>query len=256
MMLVIQIVLGVLGIAVAGSWAYGKFRKVSADCREPSPHEHLLREHEWIVLGEGARRICYRIGATGYCVKFMRDPATTRSSQKIGWRFRRALKHDRFNLRRNINCLEAEAMNRYRRIAGPAVAAALPEVVEIVFDEKLGYGVLMTYLTNADGTPVVSADYEMERRNDLLFTTSCYDQIKVLLKELISCSAPFFEPDNFEAQVQADGSVRIRMIDFEPRDKKFIPIAEYLPLWRRLNLQRKARTYLRKIADKFDIIPL
>lgn len=204
-----------------------------------------------VKIGEGARRVCYRIGETGYCVKFMRDPATTESTQKFGWRFRRALKHYRFDRRHNINCLEAAAMEKYRSIAGPLLAAALPEVVEIVFDEKMGYGVLMTCLTNADGSPVVSADYEMARRNDALFAKSCHDQIKVLLEELISCSAPFFEPDNFEAQIQTDGSVRIRMIDFEPLDKKFIPIAECLPLWRRLNLRRKARAYLSKIVDRF-----
>lgn len=217
------------------------------------PHAHLLREHRLVKLGVGARRVCYRIGDTGYCVKFLRtledDP-----SRHLGWRLRRMLKHDRFDRRRNLNCLEANAMEEYRRLAGPAVAAALPETVEIVFDEKRGYGVLMSLLTNDDGTPVISADYEMAKRRDPVFVRSCLEQIKAILDELIACSAPFFEPDNFEAQVAGDGSVRIRMIDFEPCDKKFLPVAELLPTVRRMNLRRKAKEYLQRTAEKFDII--
>lgn len=220
----------------------------------PSPHAKLLHSHPLIELGQGARRVCYRIGDTGFCVKFMRDPADTRSGRKLGWRFRLALKSDRFSRQRNINCLEAEAMEKYRQLAGPAVAAALPEVVEVVFDERRGYGVLMSLLTNDDGTPVISADYEMAKRRDPVFVRSCLEQIKAILDELIACSAPFFEPDNFEAQVAGDGSVRIRMIDFEPCDKKFLPVAELLPTVRRMNLRRKAKEYLRRTAEKFDII--
>lgn len=200
-----------------------------------------------VKLGEGARRVCYRIGETGYCVKFMRDPATTESTQKFGWRFRYALKHYRFDRRHNINCLEAEAMEKYRVKAGPLLAAALPEEVEIVYDEKMGYGILMSMLRNADGTPVISVDYEIERRQNISFTRSCKAQMRSILDELIACAAPFFEPNNFEAQVVADGSVRVRIIDFEPCDKKFLPVAEYVGWLRRRNLRRKAAAYLNSI---------
>lgn len=219
-----------------------------------SPHEHLLKEHPLTKIGQGARRVCYRIGETGFCVKFMRDPSDTRSGRKIGWRFARMLKNGRFDRRLNINCLEAEAMEKYRHAAGPAVAAALPEVVEVVFDERRGYGVLMSYLTNADGSSIDRATSEMARRTDRSFRVSCYYQISTLLGELIACSAPFFEPDNFDAQIQADGSVRVRMIDFEPVDKKFLPIAEWVPLVRRQNLLRKAILHLKGMREKYGII--
>lgn len=205
-------------------------------------------------IGEGARRVCYRIGETGYCVKFMRDPATTQSSQRFGWRFRYALKHYRFNRCRNINCLEAEAMEKYRRIAGPEVAAALPDVVEIVCDEQMGYGILMTFLRNADGSRMISADYEMARRNDPTFAHSCIRQISSLIDRLVACSAPFFEPDNFDAQIQDDGTPRIRLIDFEPTDKKLIPVGEWFSAIRRRNLKRKAVRYLNGLREKYGII--
>lgn len=139
-------------------------------------------------------------------------------------------------------------MKVYRLKGGTAVAAALPEVVETVYDPQLGYGVLMSYLTNADGSPVISAVYEMANRRDSAFSRACYGQIKRLLEDLVACSAPFFEPDNFQAQVMPDGGVRIRMIDFEPCDKKLIPLGEFVPLARRIHLRHKARRSLKKMA--------
>ena len=216
-----------------------------------SPHEHLLREHELVEIGQGARRICYRIGDTGFCVKFLREPQDDRSGRKIGWRFRRMLKNGRFDRRQNVNCLEAEAMNRYRQSAGPIVSAAFPETVEVVFDERRGYGVLMSYLTNADGSRIIRAEYEMEKRRDPVFADACCRQIAALFEELIAASAPFFEPANVQVQFLSDGSFRLRLIDFEPVDKKLVPLAEWLPLVRRVNLRHKAELYLETLREKY-----
>ena len=216
-----------------------------------SPHEHLLREHELVEIGRGARRVCYRIGDTGFCVKFLREPSADQSDRKNGWRFRRMLKIGRFDRRLNVNSLEAEAMNRYRREAGPLVAAALPETVEVVFDERRGYGVLMSCLRNADGSPIISAEYEMAKRRDPRFTADCCRRIAALVEELIASSAPFFEPSNVQVQFLSDGTFRLRLIDFEPVDKKLVPLGEWLPFARRINLRRKADLYLKQLRKKY-----
>lgn len=218
-----------------------------------SPHEHLLREQPLVKIGQGARRICYRIGETGFCVKFLRDPSDAQTSRKIGWRFRLMLKNGRFDRRLNVNCLEAEAMEKYRHEAGPLVAAAFPEVVEVVFDEQRGYGVLMSLVTNADGSLVIRAEYEMKKRQDPRFSAQCCQQLEALLDELADASAPFFEPRNVQIQFLADGSTCLRLIDFEPVDKKFIPLAEVVPLIRRRNLQRKARAYLQELRAEYGL---
>lgn len=218
-----------------------------------SPHEHLLHEQPLIEIGQGARRICYRLGETGFCVKFLRDPSDTRSERKLGWRFRQMLKNGRFDRRLNVNCLEAEAMEKYRHEAGPLVAAAFPEVVEVVFDERRGYGVLMSLVTNADGSLVVRTEYEMKKRGDTAFAARCCQQLEALLKELADASAPFFEPRNVQIQFLADGSTRLRLIDFEPVDKKLIPLTEVFPFMRRQNLQRKARAYLQDLRAEYGL---
>ena len=218
-----------------------------------SPHEHLLRRNELVEIGRGARRVCYRIGDTGFCVKFLREPSDGQSVRKVGWRFRRMLMSGRFDRRLNVNCLEADAMNRYRREAGPLVSAAFPETVEVVFDERRGYGVLMSYLRNADGTTIIRAEYEMAKRKDSRFTTACYRQLAALFEELIAASAPFFEPANVQVQFLSDGTFRLRLIDFEPVDKKLVPLAEWLPLVRRMNLRRKTGLYLENLRKKHGI---
>ena len=218
-----------------------------------SPHEHLLRGHELVEIGRGARRVCYRIGETGFCVKFLREPADGQSGRKVGWRFRQMLKNGRFNRRLNVNCLEADAMNKYRQEAGPLVASAFPETVEVVFDERRGYGVLMSCLTNADGSRVIRAEYEMAKRRDPAFAADCCRRLAALFEELIAAAAPFFEPANVQVQFRVDGTFRLRLIDFEPVDKKLVPITEWLPLARRLNLRRKADRYLDGLRRKHGV---
>ena len=217
----------------------------------PSPHEHLLHENELVEIGQGARRVCYRIGETGYCVKFLRDPNDKTWGRKIGLRFRLMLLTGRFDRELNLNCQEAEAMVRARLCAGADVAAAFPEVIEIVFDEKRGYGILMNLLTNADGSRMIRADNEMARRKDPAFAAMVYPKLESLLNDLIEISAPFFEPANIQAQIQADGSVKLRLIDFEPIGKQFIPVTEWLPFVRRNDLRRRTDEFLKELREKY-----
>ncbi len=224
----------------------------------PSPHEHLLREHPLIEIGQGARRICYRIGNTNYCVKFLRDPSATdladkRFYRRLGRRFRIMLLRGRFDRTQNLNCQEAEAMVQCRLTAGAEVAAAFPETIEIVFDEKRGYGILMNLLTNADGSPIIRADNAMWERKDPAFNAAVYPKLKSLLYALIDASAPFFEPANVQVQIQADGSPRLRLIDFEPVDKKFIHISEKLPFVRRADLARRTEKFLKGLRERFNL---
>ena len=198
-------------------------------------------------IGVGARRICFSIGETGYCVKFLRtledDPM-----RPLGWRAKRMLKHDRFNRKRNINCLEAEAMEKYRVLAGPRVAAALPEVVEIVFDEERGWGVLMSELRNADGSGMRSSVFEaFDRRQDAVFVHGTFAAMRALIADLIAVSAPFYEGDNFVTQFAADGSWCLRIIDFEPLGKKFFAPERYLPFYRRWLIRRQSE----KVFEKY-----
>ena len=219
----------------------------------PSPHEHLLHENELIEIGQGARRVCYRIGETGYCVKFLRDPNDKRFGRRLGLHFRQMLLKSRFDRNMNLNCLEAEAMVRCRLDACAEVARAFPEVIEIVFDEVRGYGILMTLLENADGSRMIRADNEMARRNDRKFAAECYPRLKAFLENLIEISAPFFEPANIQLQYQADGSFQLRLIDFEPLDKKFIPAANWFSFIRRADLARRTKEFLKELRDKYEL---
>ena len=203
-------------------------------------------------LGMGARRICFSIGESGYCVKFLRTQAD-RPDRLLGWRAKRMLKKYRFDLKRNINCLEADAMRRYRDLAGARVASALPEIVKIVRDEERGYGIMMDELRNADESGVKSVIKEMmERPQDVDFQKRAFAAMDELIDDLIAVSAPFYEVDNFVVQYATDGSWRLRIIDFEPVGKKLFSPERYWPWYRRLFIRRKRRQvftrYLERLA--------
>ena len=159
----------------------------------------------------------------------------------------------RFDQNLNLNCLEAQAMVRCRLEAGAEVAEAFPEVIEIVFDEKRGYGILMTLVTNADGSNLMSADDLMLKRKDRKFAALCYPQLKKLLEALVDIAAPFFEPCNIQAQILADGTPRMRLIDFEPVDKKLFPVAEWVPFIRQADLARRSKEFLKGLRELYEL---
>ena len=203
-----------------------------------------------VKIGVGARRICYSIGDTGYCVKFLRTQED-RPTRPLGWKARRILKKYRFDKNHNINCLEAEAMEKYRTLAGPRIAAALPEVVEIVFDEERGYGVLMSELKNANGSGVKSAVLEMiNRPEDVAFHRATFDAMRVLMNDFIAIAAPFYEADNFVTQFAADGSWQLRIIDFEPQGKKLLSPERYLKFYRRWFVRRQCEKVFARQAKR------
>lgn len=211
-------------------------RGLFPDCRD---FAEVRARYPLKKLGVGARRVCYRIGDTGYCVKFLRTLADD-PCRKLGWKLRRMLKKDRFDPRRNLNCLEAEAMNRYRVLAGPRIAAALPEVVETVFDDEFGYGVVMSELKNADGSGVESVIIDMMSRKDSVYNRECFRRMRELVNDLIEVSAPFYEADNFVVQYRADGSFALRIIDFEPVGKKLLAPENLFAWYRRWFCHRQA----------------
>ena len=111
----------------------------------------------------------------------------------------------------------------------------------------------MSLVTNADGALVIRTEYEMKRRGDTACAARCCRQLEALLNELADASAPFFEPRNVQIQFLANGSTRLRLIDFEPVDKKLIPLTEVVPFMRRRNLQRKARAYLQDLRAEYGL---
>lgn len=220
--------------------------------RVPSPHEHLLWKEQWVRVGYGgSRRNCYRLGNSGFCVKFYKPPeecvpgkmkASIR--RDIGWR--------RFNKSRNSSSQEVHLYNRLRHRMSESVLSCLPLVCERVFHPKFGWGVLETYYTNPDGTAIIPYEFEIERQTPEN-REIIYAQANVLLEALASVRAPFYEPGNFHVRIGPDGSPSLKIVDFEPESKMLIPLEIFWPWYRCNKLQRKSVRYLAHIRARYGV---
>lgn len=220
--------------------------------RVPSPHEHLLKEQIWQRVGwGGTRRNCYRLGDSGFCVKFYKPPASCVPG-KMKQSIRRDIGWRRFNKSRNSSSQEVHLYNRLRHCLPESVRQCLPPVCERVFHPEYGWGVLETYYTNPDGTAIIPYEFEIARQTPAN-KRIIYDQAKALLERLIDLSATFYEPGNFHTLIRPDGGIETKIIDFEPESKMLIPLEAIWPWFRRRKLRRKARRYLKHIRETYGI---
>lgn len=218
----------------------------------PSPHEHLLVEKAWELVGSGSRRNCYKLGDSGFCVKFYKAPGNCEKG-KMKRSVRREIAVRRLNKFQNSCSREVHLYNSLRHTLPEQVRQALPEVCERVYHPTLGWGILETYCTNPDGTAIIPYEFEIKRQRREAVRAEIYRQAREMLKTLIDLSATFYEPGNLHPQFMPDGSVRLRIVDFEAESKMMIPLEALWPWYRRQKLARKAKRYLKFIRDAYDV---
>lgn len=212
------------------------------------PHNHLLFEHPLIEVGRGTRRVAYKLGDTGFCVKFYRPPEEKlkRSVRRdVGWR--------RFNKYRNSCSEEVHVFNIFRHDMPQFIRERMPEICERVYHPKWGWGILETYYTNPDDTAIIPYDKELRRQTDQETKREIYRQARDILMTLIELAAPFHEPGNLHVLFSKDGKIQLRFVDFEPESKNAIPLEFFWPSLRRRKLRRKSTRFLEYIRRHFNI---
>ena len=226
--------------------------KIKVFERRTGPHNDLVFQHPLIEVGRGTRRVAYKLGDTGYCVKFYRPPQEKMKKavrRDVGWR--------RFNKFRNSCSEEVHVYNMFRHDMPQEIRSRMPELCERVFHPEWGWGILETYYTNPDGTAIIPYDKELRRQTDPAIKREIYRQARDMLLALIREAALFHEPGNLHVLFLKDGSLQLRLVDFEPESKTAIPLELFWPWYRRCKLRRKATRFLQYIREHFDIdIPI
>ena len=221
--------------------------------RVPSPHEYLLKECSWEQIGfPGSRRICYKLGDSGFCVKFYKPPEEC-VSVKMKKSIRRDISRRRHDKYRNSCSQEVHIWNRLRHSMPSEIRELLPQVMERVYHPLMGWGVLETLYLNPDGSGIIPLEWTVQHRHDRELALWAYRKIRHYLKLLIDQSAPFYEASNFFAWIQRDGSILVRIIDFEPDSKTLVPLEKIWPWYRRRKVRRNAIRYLRHWRERFGI---
>ncbi len=224
-----------------------KYRRFA---RRTGPLNALLYEHPMVEIGRGTRRVAYKLGDTGLCVKFYRLPE---EAAKMKSSVRRDVKWRRFNKHRNSCSAEVHIYNVIRHTMPAEIKRMLPEVCERVYHPRWGWGVIETYYTNPDGTAVIPYDKELRRQHDPAVIREIYRQASHVLDLLIANAALFHEPGNIHVMFKGDGSLEMRIVDFEPESKTLIPLELVWPWYRRRKLRRKAARFLASIRRRYNI---
>lgn len=220
--------------------------------RRVSSLNHLIFENELVEVGRGTRRVAYRVGDTGYCVKFYYPKEQCIEALKMKKSIQRDVKWRRFNKARNSSSREVYVYNLFRHTMPVEIRRHMPEVCERVYHPEWGWGVIETYYTNPDGTAIIPYEFEIARQTPAN-RELIYDQAVEFLRAIIKAGALFYEPGNFHVLIKPDGSVELKLVDFEPESKTLIPLEMYSKWFRRRKLVRKSRRYLRHIRDCFGI---
>lgn len=215
---------------------------------------HLLETEPLVRVGTGgSRRNCYRLGESGYCVKFYKPPeecAPGAMKRSIA----RDIERRRFDRRRNSSAMEVDFYRSHWLKMPREVTEKLPPHVELVERKGWGYGILETYYANPDGTAIVPYQNEIRRQKDNPgIKREIYRQARDLLLVLVREAAYFFEPGNFHVRLLPDGGIETRIVDFEPDPKTFVPLERWFPWYRRLILRRKAKRYLAFLREHYGI---
>ena len=242
-----------IGDALLFNWAAlflkDKWRRRA---RVPSPHEHLVFGNELVEIGRGTRRVAYRVGDTGYCVKFYYPEEQCIEALKMQKSIQRDVRWRRFNKSRNSSSAEVYVYDLMRHTMPEDIRSAMPEVCERVYHPVWGWGILETYYTNPDGSAILPYEDEMKR-------SSPEDRERIyalavdVLDRVIAAGALLYEPGNFHVLRKAEGAMEMKLVDFEPESKTAIPLERISVRVRRKKLRRKAKRYLKHIRKIFHM---
>ena len=203
-------------------------------------------------LGMGSRRACYAIPDTNLCVKCYRSDAEIREGRYPGASpisplapaVVREIRKYRFDEKHNTSCREYRYWNELKRRLPPDLMDVFPSVMGQVVVPVRGWCAVEEIVSNEDGS-------EAKKFHDALAASKSdeCDRLFVafdwLARELCHHAVRFYDPQNVLVQRCANGSIRLRITDFEPVSRTLIPIDSLASFLVRLKINRRFARYRR-----------
>jgi len=214
--------------------------------------ENLLKSGAAKRLGIGSRRACYALPGGGLCVKCYRNDAEIAEGKHpgrlpfkpIAKSVAQEISRFRFDERRNTCCQEYAYWKELKERLAPDVIAFLPSVMEKVLVPSRGWCVVEELILNADGSPVRKFHEEWVladegKRAKLL---AALDAFAGLIERH---AIRIYDPQNILVQKLGDGSMRLRVTDFEPASRTLISLDRLSPAITRMKIRRRMARYRR-----------
>ena len=217
--------------------------------------DNLLKSGAAKRLGIGSRRACYTLPGGRLCVKCYRSDAEIAEGKHPGRlpfkpiapAVAQEISRFRFDKKRNTCCQEYAYWKELKERLAPDDMAFLPSVMETVLVPSRGWCVVEELISNADASPVRKFHEEWllaggEMRARLIESLDAF-------AELIERHAiRIYDPQNILVQKLADGSIRLRVTDFEPASRTLVPFDRLSSAIARMKIRRRMARYRRSFG--------
>ena len=210
----------------------------------------LLKSGKAERLGMGSRRACYRLPGSNLCVKCYRSDEEIAEGMHIGYRpfkpllpsVEREIRRCRFDERRNTCCQEYEYWWKLRDRLPADLLGVFPATMEKMLLPSRGWCVVEELIRNDDGTQPLTV-------HGVLLKPSFDGQVEVedafcqLVSRLASYAVRLYDPNNVMVQRVA-GGIRLRLADFEPASRSFLPVDSLFPFLVKMKVLRRMRRFV------------
>ena len=222
--------------------------------------ERMLAEGIMKPIGEGMRRVCWRIPGYGMCLKAYRKDDEILAAGKLDGVRRsvarevRRYRHDEVH---NTSCREWYYHQELRATLPKELLAIFPERVERIYLPAYGWCLAETELVNFDGSPVRQVTEEIIRVGTAGTPYADIGRFRALRKALppffaalASAAVRFYDPPNVLVQWTGPDTFRLRIADFEPEARTLIALDRWFDVFARLKCRRRYGRFLRTLGLK------
>ena len=222
--------------------------------------EQMLVANKMTLLGDGKRRVCWRIPGTALCLKSYRTDEELSSHDGTGVvrkSIAREIRLYRHDEKRNTSCLEWYYYQELRSRLPPELLAIFPERVERIHLPLYGWCIVETELKNFDGTPVRHVADELSRiaangggQADLCKFRALRNSLIPFFKALADAAVHFYDPPNVLVQWTSPDRFRLRIADFEPSSRTIVALDRWFAFCVSFKCRRRYGRFLRTLGLK------
>lgn len=210
----------------------------------------LFRSNAIERIGMGSRRACYHLPCGRLCVKCYRSDTEISEGKYSGAvslpnSVVREIIKARFDERHNTSCQEYRYWRNLREKLPEDVFAAFPQTMECMLIPSRGWSIVEERVENYDGTPPDSF-CSAYRAADETGRERLLTAFKKLIDSFAIHAVRLYDPQNVVVQNVSEEDFTLRIVDFEPASRSFIPIDSMLPFLVRKKTIRRVRRWLKE----------
>ena len=217
--------------------------------------EKLLAAGVLKRIGMGSRRACYRLPDGKHCLKCYRSDAEIGEGKypdsnvvkPLATGASREIHHCRFDERRNTCCQEYRYWLELKKRLPADMMAMFPATMEQVYLPSRGWALVEELVLNADGSMPKKIAEEWSL-SDPLQRNAILASFNAIRNEICGKAVCFYDPQTIIIQRCADGLLKLRIIDFEPVSRSFLPL-DKIKIFTRLKAKRRFARFLRVLES-------